>query len=240
MKIHNTFIYFLLLSITHSFSTSSFGKSRYAIISAKGRHAEGKYSKGAKLDSRLHMTEERKSSIFDIFGLAKKETPQKPIIPSVVVDSDFTLSYAFAALGSLLIVTSHPILGGLNIFFSSFLAIQAKRIRFVFDEDSFELKNADFGASSEVLLESGENFVVGGANRWRYDTFVNWDFFPNVNTPILVYFKENQTPQEKWDEGPGQLDKIGGGQVHFFPAIANCQQLKEQFKIRSCAKVLDN
>lgn len=67
--------------------------------------------------------------------------------------------------------------------------------RFVFDEDSFELKNADFGASSEVLLESGENFVVGGANRWRYDTFVNWDFFPNVNTPILVYFKENQTPQ---------------------------------------------
>ena len=44
-------------------------------------------------------------------------------------------------------------------------------------------------------MDSGENVVVGGANRWGYDTFVNWRFFPSVDFPILVYFKENQTPR---------------------------------------------
>ena len=29
----------------------------------------------------------------------------------------------------------------------------------------------------------------------RYDSFVNWDFFPSVQLPILVYFKETQTPK---------------------------------------------
>ena len=93
------------------------------------------------------------------------------------------------------------------------------------------------GDSAEGLTDSGENFVVGGANRWSYDSFVNYDFFPNRGLPILVYFKENQTPREKWEEGPGKLDKKGGGQIHFFPAIANVRQLKEQFALRGCAKI---
>jgi hypothetical protein len=29
----------------------------------------------------------------------------------------------------------------------------------------------------------------------RYDSFVNWDFFPSIQLPILVYFKETQTPK---------------------------------------------
>ena len=29
----------------------------------------------------------------------------------------------------------------------------------------------------------------------RYDSFVNWDFFPCIQLPILVYFKETQTPK---------------------------------------------
>mmetsp|Transcript_29789 Transcript_29789/g.88413 ORF Transcript_29789/g.88413 Transcript_29789/m.88413 type:complete len:145 (-) Transcript_29789:1298-1732(-) len=124
------------------------------------------------------------------------------------------------------------VFGGLNILFSSFLVVQTLRLRFVFDETAFELKEVD----SSGLVDSGENVIVGGQNRWTYDSFVNWDFFPNVDIPILVYFKETQTPQDKWEEGPGQLDKVGGGQVHFFPAIANCKQLEEQFQIRGCAK----
>ncbi|KAF4391967.1 hypothetical protein F8388_004296 [Cannabis sativa] len=52
------------------------------------------------------------------------------------------------------------------------------------------------------LQESGENVFVGGKNRWKYSTFVNWElWWPNF--PILVYFKETQTKPE--------------GQVHFFP-----------------------
>lgn len=189
---------------------------------------------------------------------AEAKEPPKPKIPDVIIDSDFTLSAVFAAIGAFVIFTSPSsscptdaffcttpsilgvVQGGLNILFASFLAVQANRIRFVFDSTSFELKNVDIGASdSEILKSSGENFVVGGANRWDYDSFVNYDFFPSEKYPVLVYFKETQTPKEKWDEGPGKLDSNGGGQVHFFPAIANVKQLKEQFELRGCASVKD-
>ena len=36
---------------------------------------------------------------------------------------------------------------------------------------------------------TGENVVVGGENLWAYKSFVNYDFFPSEQTPILVYFK---------------------------------------------------
>jgi len=197
------------------------------------------------------------SSPFDFLGSLfpqqSKEPaePEKPKIPDVVVSSDFTLSYVFGAIGLFIILTSPSgtfpgpptvigtIQGGLNILFASFLAVQAQRIRFVFDEKAFELKNVDVGSSEEdVLKASGENFVVGGANRWDYDSFVNWDFFPSADYPILVYFKETETSEDKWNEGPGGLDKSGiGGQIHFFPAIANVKQLKEQFELRGCASI---
>ncbi|PKI75747.1 hypothetical protein CRG98_003890 [Punica granatum] len=72
------------------------------------------------------------------------------------------------------------------------------RVRFVFDDEALEVK------IGEQLQESGENVFVGGKNRWKYSTFVNWElWWPNF--PILVYFKETQTKPE--------------GQVHFFPVI---------------------
>jgi len=52
-------------------------------------------------------------------------------------------------------------------------------------------------------------------------------------------FETARPKKDKWDEGPGKLDKKGGGQVHFFPAIANAKQLEEQFQSRGCAKVDD-
>lgn len=194
-------------------------------------------------------------------GIFKKEEDtikeEKPKLPDVVVTPDYNLSIFFCALGIIFLLTSPDkscvdgqilcppsifgaVKGGLSVLFASFLAIQANRIRFVFDENAFELKNVDLlkGESSEDedLKSSGENFVVGGANRWNYDSFVNWDFFPSEKYPVLVYFKETQTPKESWNEGPGQLDKVGGGQIHFFPAIASVPELKEQFTLRGCAK----
>ncbi|KZV29594.1 nudix hydrolase 20, chloroplastic-like [Dorcoceras hygrometricum] len=62
----------------------------------------------------------------------------------------------------------------------------------------------------DQLEESGENVFVGGKNRWKYSTFVNWElWWPSF--PILVYFKETQTKPE--------------GQIHFFPVIFNGKQL---------------
>ncbi|XP_038889449.1 uncharacterized protein LOC120079360 [Benincasa hispida] len=84
------------------------------------------------------------------------------------------------------------------------LLVQATRVRFVFDNEALEVKIGD------QLEDSGENAFVGGKNRWKYSTFVNWElWWPNF--PILVYFKETQTKPE--------------GQVHFFPVIFNGKQL---------------
>ena len=208
----------------------------------------------------------KKESPFDFFaGLFPKKVedavaePEKPKIPDVIIDPDYKLAVVFAAIGAFIILTSPDaascspgsvlcppttwgvVQGGFYILFASIFAVQAKKIRFVFDETSFELKTVDVGASNlaeeEVITSSGENIVVGGQNRWGYSSFVNYDFFPSLEYPILVYFKETQTPKDKWNEGPGQMDRVGGGQIHFFPAIGNAKQLKEQFEIRGCATV---
>nr|CAB3505018.1 unnamed protein product [Digitaria exilis] len=78
------------------------------------------------------------------------------------------------------------------------LLFQTTRVRFVFDNEALEVKVGD------QLQESGENVFVGGKNRWKYSTFVNWElWWPQF--PILVYFKETQTKPE--------------GQIHFFTVI---------------------
>lgn len=82
-------------------------------------------------------------------------------------------------------------------------------------------------------------------NRWSYDSFVNYDFFPSEQVPILIYFKETQTPQEKWGVGPGALANAPEalsrgavpGQVHFFPAVGNVKQLKAGFESHNCAAI---
>lgn len=152
----------------------------------------------------------------------------EPQIPDVVVESDYTLAAVFGVVGVSIVAANHGVGGvvggGFITLLASLFAVQAGRIRFVFDKDCFELKTV----GEDDLNDSGENIVVGGANRWAYTSFVNWDFFPSADFPILVYFKETQTPQ---------ADGSDEGQVHFFPAIANVKQLKDQFELRGCASV---
>ncbi|XP_074562184.1 uncharacterized protein LOC141818628, partial [Curcuma longa] len=103
----------------------------------------------------------------------------------------------FVYLDNLLPAATTGLLGLLLLF-------QTTRVRFIFDEEALEVR------IGEQLQESGENIFVGGKNRWRYSTFVNWEFWwPQF--PILVYFKETQTKPE--------------GQIHFFPVIFNGKQL---------------
>lgn len=127
------------------------------------------------------------------------------------------------------------------------VATARRAVRFVFDDDAFEVKTKAFDElfSSAPLVSTGDNFAVGGDNRWAYDSFVNWEFFPSEALPILVYFKETQTPQDKWDVGPGEMSNSAEalargavkGQVHFFPCIAKKDDLKEQFIAKGCAKL---
>lgn len=180
-----------------------------------------------------------------------------PISVTMALDSevpnvDFRLAGSLLVLGPLMIAAPW-LLGGFFTLLGLLICVQTFRIRFVFDEEAFEVKTLDLTDidlskifSSEVALgTTGENFAVGGENRWKYDSFVNWEFFPSKDLPVLVYFKETQTPADKWDVGPGQMANSPEaqakgavpGQVHFFPCIANAEQLKEQFEARGCAKL---
>ena len=49
-------------------------------------------------------------------------------------------------------------------------ALRRFRLDFTFDDEAFELKSGE--------EDIGENVVVGGANRWAYNTFVNYETFP--------------------------------------------------------------
>ena len=117
----------------------------------------------------------------------------------VVIEKDFRLSAIFLGGGLLLDqipflqVTLGPIVTLLGILF----LVQTFRLNFVCDDSTFSLQD-----TSKDEVSVGENIVVGGENRWTYDSFVNYDFFPEgwidqPQGPILVYFKETQTPSGK-------------------------------------------
>jgi NIMA (never in mitosis gene a)-related kinase len=161
-------------------------------------------------------------------------------LPDVIADPSFNLAAGSAVVGTICggledVVKNKvgkPLAyvfgGGAILFtiFGAFVAFQTATLRFTFDDTSFALVKS----SGEKI---GDNVVVGGENKWTYKSFVNWKFLPSKEFPILVYFKETQTPRESWVEAPIVVDNLEG-QAHFFPAIANADQLQEQFVAHDC------
>ena len=207
--------------------------------------------------NRAAVTEFHMSSPFDAFtkiftGKKPDVIPaveKKPVLPDVVIAPDYKLAAIFLTAGLTLDTIPYlqllpgPFITLLGVLF----LVQTYRIRFIFDQDAFELVQG-----GDNLQSSGENVIVGGANRWTYDSFVNYDFFPKdwidqPQGPILVYFKETQTPRDKWDEGPGKsanseeaiANGATPGQVHFFPALCDTKQLRAEFARRGCAKLTE-
>ena len=159
--------------------------------------------------------------------------------------ADYKLAAGALVLGPALIVAPY-LFGGFVTLLGVLFIVQTLRIRFVFDDEAFEVKTLDLSEGLDGALgDTGENFAVGGENRWAYSSFVNWEFFPTQSFPILVYFKETATPQDKWAVGPGQFansdDALAKGavqgQVHFFPCIGNADQLRDEFIKNGCAKL---
>jgi len=134
---------------------------------------------------------------------------------------------------------------GFHLWFGSFIGYQTMKTRAVFNKDSFELmtvtnKQLGIAPDTGLMPKKYKNYVLGTTNKWRYDSFVNWDFFPSIDIPILVYFKETQTPKElqkKGSLGMRQMDRRENGQMHWFPAYANVRQLREQFEAHGCQKI---
>lgn len=179
------------------------------------------------------------------------KTPEAARI-DYVVDRDYTVALTLMSVG-IWLTMFHPseslfidYLGGaFHLWFGSFIGMQTMRTRAVFNKGTFELKtvtNKVLGLQRDKGLKAKEyqNYVLGTHNEWRYDSFVNWDFFPSVQLPILVYFKETQTPKEmeiKGSIGGHQMDRRDNGQMHWFPAFANARQLRDQFEAHGCTKI---
>jgi hypothetical protein len=187
-------------------------------------------------------------AIGNLFTQENKVVKDKepPSLPDVVIDPSFKLAAIFLTAGIALdfIPYIQLTLGPLVTLLGVLFLVQTFRIRFTFDADNFELRMGD------DLTDVGENVIVGGDNKWPYDSFVNWEFFPKgwidqPQGPILAYFKETATPSDKWSEGPGESANSEAalangavpGQVHFFPILCDAQQLREEFIKRNCAKL---
>lgn len=195
-------------------------------------------------------------SFFDNFLKPKKQVveaePELVGFDPVTVSPDFRVAALFLLSGFLL--DNIPIiqftLGPIVTLLGLLFFVQSVRVRFLFNENNeFEVATIKNFLTGE-LKDPGENIVVGGANVWDCNSIVNYDFFPAIDSspvgPILVYFKETQTNKESWSEGPGKLANADGkiksgaavpGQVHFFPAIGNSEQIRDEFQKRGCGKL---
>lgn len=125
---------------------------------------------------------------------------------------------------------------GFHIVFAALLWVQTARVRCVFEKDSFEFYNVkgprlDLEAGAE-LVKKPSNYVAGTDNRWTYDSITNYGFFPSLEFPVIVYFKETATPEYKWNRWFAAFDSYGRGQPHFFPGICNSLQFKEEMEKR--------
>ena len=177
---------------------------------------------------------------------------QLPAYERVVIAPDFRVAAVFVSTG--LVLDQLPVLkftlGPIVTLLGLLFLVQTFRIRFVFTEtNELSLETVANPLTGETT-GAGENIVVGGANVWACDSIVNYDFFPAIESspigPILVYFKETQTDSATWNEGPGKAAndpaKIAAGQavagqVHFFPAVCNSEQIRDEFAKRGCGKL---
>ena len=127
--------------------------------------------------------------------------------------------------------------GGFHILFATLLWVQTSRVRCVFEKDAFEFYNIrgprlDYENGEAELVRKPDNYVSGTRNRWKYDTIINYGFFPSEDFPVICYFKETETPEWKWNRWFAAFDSYGNGQPHFFPGICNVKKFKEQMQLR--------
>ncbi|MEW5305889.1 MAG: hypothetical protein WDW36_008402 [Sanguina aurantia] len=144
----------------------------------------------------------------NIGGGGGAKQSKKVVRPTVIPEPSFNVPIALLAISGVSLYTGivgeSPVgvpFGVLSGVLGAFLTLQATRVKFIFDDEALEL---------QISGKETDNVVVGGQNRWSYESFVNWEFWwPGF--PVLVYFKEDQTTPE--------------GQVHFFPIIGEGKAL---------------
>lgn len=128
-----------------------------------------------------------------------------------VVRPDLRLASTFTFVGGFLVYngTSWTVLGLPLLVFGAFLYLQTARIRFVFGPTKLNVASRS--------LSTGELSFIRG---WAYDQIAVWDIYPAPQFPILAYFRERESYE-------------GRGSIHFFPILADGQQLIELLQSRT-------
>lgn len=141
------------------------------------------------------------------FNFGKPKAPEKIARETVVPEPSYALPIALTGIAGFSGLEGNLPVAAVTGFLAAFLAFQASRVQFVFDDEALEVLIKSGGSDES---QESENKFVGGQNRWKYDAFTNWEFWWK-KFPVLVYFKETQTKSE--------------GQIHFFPVLFKGDQL---------------
>lgn len=115
------------------------------------------------------------------------------------------------------------LVAAVTLFLAHYLQSKTESSRFKFDDEAFSIVRVD-GSSI------GNNPVMGSTYEWPYKTIVEYRIFPNERLPILLYFKENKTPADKYVVAPVSVS-ARPGQVHVFPIIGNAEQLRRNLHL---------
>lgn len=156
-------------------------------------------------------------------GKTSKKVEKKPRLPDIVINPSYNVAAGFGAVGIASIASDNLLLGIPVALIGALLTVQTGRVRFLFDDTSMEVLIDSKKKDNKQLEKSGENAFVGGANRWTYDSFTRYKFFPSKDIPIFLAFWELQTNPEK-------------EQFHLFPVIMDGKQLNTVLLERVGAK----
>ena len=89
------------------------------------------------------------------------------------------------------------------LFLASYLQTKTASVRFGFDNEAFSIVKADGNPI-------GDNPVMGGSYRWKYNDIVEYKIFPSEVFHLLLYFKETQTPEENRVAAPIMVSTTAG------------------------------
>jgi len=160
-------------------------------------------------------------------GLAKKYRAQDG---SVILSHDFRLTMELATIAPLIYYGYHGDANGqmgmlFHLVLSGWLGVQANRVRTVFDKEAIEFYNlkgsgvkyqARPALCDDRLQRKPNNWMVGHTpSRWNYETITGYYFYPSIEFPVVTILWETETTQY-------------GEQPHFFPALFNVKQFKEE------------
>jgi hypothetical protein len=178
------------------------------------------YSPHIHKETTLGRQQVRTNAFFN-FGKKKAVEPKPPLL----ISQDYKFAAGSlattAALVGIKTAFSLPAVTGIfPLFFGALgalLTVQSGRVVFAFDDKAFEVR---VKGSDGQTKDSGENFAVGGENRWNYNTFTRWNFIPSADFPLFMYFYETQT------------NGANNEQFHLFPVIMNSAELNDAMKER--------